>query len=173
MLWQFPLFSDLSEGDLIAIAQNSESRKYREGDILFREGDDADGLYLVLSGQLQFSVAAPDGRPSRVIGEAGPGEYVGEFSLLDGKPRSATVRANKAAEITFLSDKAFEVLLKLRPTVARGVHKKLADIVRRRTGRVISLPNDAIPTRQDLGELTLLLRKYNDRLASQASASGF
>ena len=173
MLWQFPLFSDLSEGDLIAIAQNSESRKYREGDILFRESDDADGLYLVLSGQLQFSVAAPDGRPSRVIGEAGPGEYVGEFSLLDGKPRSATVRANKATEITFLSDKAFEVLLKLRPTVARGVHKKLADIVRRRTGRVISLANDAIPTRQELGELTLLLREYNDRLASQMSASGF
>ena len=173
MLWQFPLFSDLSEGDLIAIAQNSESRKYREGDVLFREGDEADGLYLVLSGQLQFSVLTPEGGSSRLIGEAGPGEYVGEFSLLDGKPRSATVRANKATEITFLSDKAFEVLLKLRPSVARGVHKKLADIVRRRTGRIARLSNDAIPTRQDLGELTLLLREYNERVASQMSASGF
>ncbi len=158
---------------MIAIAQNSESRKYREGDILFREGDNADGLYLVLSGQLQFSVTTPDGHSSRLIGEAGPGEYVGEFSLLDGKPRSATVKANKATEVTFLSNKAFEVLLKLRPTVARGVHKKLADIVRRRIGRVITLPSEAIPTRQDLGEMTLLLREYNDRLASQMSASGF
>ena len=173
MLWQFPLFSDLSEGDLIAIAQNSEGRKYREGDILFREGDDADGLYLVLSGQLQFSVTTPDGNSSRLIGEAGPGEYIGEFSLLDGKPRSATVKASKNSEITFLSDKAFEVLLNLRPTVARGVHRKLADIVRRRTGRVIKLPADTVPTRQHLGELTLLLREYNDRLASQMSASGF
>jgi CRP-like cAMP-binding protein len=171
-LWECPLFSDLSEGDIIAIAQNSESRKFEADDELFKEGDEADGIYVVLSGQLKFSVISDNGHTRRTIGDAGPGEYVGEFSLLDGQPRSASVNATRPTETIFISAKAFAVLLNLRPSVAVGMHGKLASIVRKRTGRVITTPKN-VPTRQELGELTLILREYNNRIAAKTPPPRF
>ena len=171
-LWECPLFSDLSEGDIIAIAQNSESRRFEAEDVLFEEDDEADGIYVVLSGQLKFSITPSNGHSRRTIGEAGPGEYVGEFSLLDGQPRSASVVATRPTETIFISAKAFAVLLKLRPSVALGIHAKLASIVRKRTGRVIATPRHA-PTREQLGELTLILREYNAKIASKKPPGRF
>src|ERR1700690_1546451 len=69
-----------------------EARVLRNGEVLMRQGDSADGLYLVGSGRLQVSIVHEDGS-EEVINEVGRGEVVGEMALLTDSPRSATITA--------------------------------------------------------------------------------
>ena len=62
------------------------------GEVLLRQGDPGDDLYVVLTGCLAISIERP-GTASALIDEIGPGGVVGEMALLTGQPRSATARA--------------------------------------------------------------------------------
>jgi CRP-like cAMP-binding protein len=162
-IWRFPLFADLLEADIVAILQYSKSHTYQTGEIVFREGDPPDGLYLVLSGALRYFVTINQNK-QKTIGEVNPGEYVGEFSLLDGQPRSTTLEAILPSEVLILPAKAFETILKLRPSVALGIHRKLCEVIRRRTGRRMPEPRQPV-TFADLRDLTNILRNYNDQFS--------
>ena len=95
------------------------------GDILFREGDRGDSLYVVLHGRLRVSVSGADGA-DRVIREAGRGEHVGEFALLTGNPRSATVRAVRDTVLARLSRGSFLRLAEQYPTTMVQLTRMLA-----------------------------------------------
>jgi CRP/FNR family cyclic AMP-dependent transcriptional regulator len=73
-----------------ALARHGNARPFRPNTILITEGDAGDSLYIVLTGRLRAYASSEDGRDV-VLGEYGPGEYVGELSL-DGRPRSASVK---------------------------------------------------------------------------------
>src|SRR5262249_2837247 len=75
--------------------------------ILFRTGDPCDGCYHVIEGLLKVTVTLPS-RRERILAILGPGGFVGELSLMDGAPRSASVVAIKAAKLYFISRPAFD-----------------------------------------------------------------
>ena len=90
-------------------------------DWLFREGDAADRLFVVLSGRLQ--VVGGDGR---VLREVGPGAGLGELGLLTGSERSASVRAVRDSRLLALDAESFVRLLELDGGFALSVSRELA-----------------------------------------------
>ena len=90
-----------------ALAQRFVPRLVPGGEVVLREGEPADGLYLVRSGRLQVRRSAPD-PDDEVVGEIGRGEVVGEAALLTERARTATVVALRDSELLHLSIDAFE-----------------------------------------------------------------
>jgi CRP/FNR family cyclic AMP-dependent transcriptional regulator len=89
----------LETGRLVAALRlQGVLRHYSRGDVIFSEGDVAERLFVLERGWVLIRSAGPDGREV-VLGLRGPGEVLGELSVLDGKPRSATAVAADDAEL--------------------------------------------------------------------------
>ena len=82
--------------------------------ILFLAGDEGDGCYRVEEGLLKASVAAPNGG-ERILAILGPRSVVGELSMIDGAPRSASVTALRDSKLCFISQADFDAIAKSRP----------------------------------------------------------
>jgi CRP/FNR family transcriptional regulator, cyclic AMP receptor protein len=89
----------LETGRLVAALRlQGVLRHYSRGEVIFSEGDVAERLFVLERGWVLIRSAGPDGREV-VLGLRGPGEVLGELSVLDGKPRSATAVAADDAEL--------------------------------------------------------------------------
>lgn len=121
-----PLFASLPQAALEGLAAEVEWLDVPGGTVLFREGDPADGLFVVVTGRLK-AVAGGD----RVLAEMGRGEPVGELGLLVDEPRSATVRAMRDSLLLRLTTAAFERLVHEAPRamlpLAQIVARRLVD----------------------------------------------
>ena len=96
---------------------------------LFLAGDGGDGCYLVEEGLLKVAVASQSGG-ERILAFLGPGAIVGEMSIIDGRPRSASVVAVRQAALKFLSRAAFEEFTRSYPEVYKYLVKLLASRLR-------------------------------------------
>ncbi|HUI97791.1 MAG TPA: Crp/Fnr family transcriptional regulator [Xanthobacteraceae bacterium] len=114
---------NLSEG-LIAQARTVA---FAPDQVLFRTGDACDGCYHVIEGVLKVAVVLPSGR-ERILAILGPGGFIGELSLVDGSPRSASVIALKAAKLYFISRAKFDAFAAAHPEIYRHI----ADLLARR-----------------------------------------
>ena len=120
-LGEIPFFSKLSAIDLMAVVRTTETLEFNAGDTIFHKGDVANGLYALLNGELHIYLPATVHSPLKSLKKLAPGQYVGEFGLFDGEPRSASVEASQKSQVMFLPVAAFAALLQSEPTVARGV----------------------------------------------------
>ena len=80
-------------------------RRYEQGEVLFRQGDPSDVAIEILSGSAEVLRHAGD--DAIVLGTVHAGEFVGEMGVLDGQPRSATVRAASAVDAELIERQAF------------------------------------------------------------------
>src|SRR5215468_9270421 len=96
---------------------------------LFVAGDEGDGCYRVEEGLLKASVAATSGG-ERILAILGPGAVVGELSMIDGAPRSASVTALKDSKLSFVSRAAFEAFGRANPEIYRHLMTLLAHRLR-------------------------------------------
>jgi CRP/FNR family transcriptional regulator, cyclic AMP receptor protein len=92
---------------------------------LFVAGDEGDGCYRVEEGLLKASIAAPAGG-ERILAILGPGSVVGELSMIDGGPRSASVTALRDSKLSFVGRTAFEAFGQVRPDLYRHLATLLA-----------------------------------------------
>jgi serine/threonine protein phosphatase PrpC/CRP-like cAMP-binding protein len=92
-LMKMPLFQRLSEREILRVMQVAEVIAYQPGQVVVREGDKGDELFIVLTGRTQIA------RGDTVLNEAGPGEHFGEMALIRAMPRTATVSAVEPTEI--------------------------------------------------------------------------
>jgi CRP/FNR family transcriptional regulator, cyclic AMP receptor protein len=95
------------------------------GDILFRAGASADGCYRVEDGLLKVVMVSASGA-ERILAFLGRGDIVGELSIIDGLPRSATVMAVRDAAVSFLSRAEFEAFADKHPEVYKLLIRLLA-----------------------------------------------
>ena len=86
-LAQVPLFSELGEEELTAIANMATTRSLPPNSVVVNEGDQTNSLYVINSGKVKIYLADENGKEV-MLGISGPGEYFGEM-VLDGGPRSA------------------------------------------------------------------------------------
>src|SRR3954464_14415611 len=91
-LRKFPLFANVPDGELKAIAGMLRLKNFGRREIVCRKEETADGLYLLFSGSLQAVDIAEDGREIG-LNLIKPGSFFGELSVIDGEPRSAHVIA--------------------------------------------------------------------------------
>ncbi|MET0592155.1 MAG: cyclic nucleotide-binding domain-containing protein [Polyangiaceae bacterium] len=107
VLAKMPLFSRLSEREMLRVMQVADVRAYGPGDLVIREGDRGDELFTVLSGRVKVS------RGEAVLTTFGSGEHFGEMALIRSVPRSATIHAEGACELIVLRrGDFFEILRK-------------------------------------------------------------
>jgi NTE family protein len=109
-----PLFAGMSGGALSALADLVEWFALPGGHLLFDQGEDSDGMYLLVHGRLSASRVEASGR-QKMVGIIAAGETVGETGLLAGEPRNARVTALRDCELLFLPRGAFEQLAGREP----------------------------------------------------------
>jgi serine/threonine protein phosphatase PrpC/CRP-like cAMP-binding protein len=113
VLANMPLFSRLTERELLRVMQAVEVREYKDGDLVIREGDKGDELFIVLDGKVRVS------RGEQTLTDLGQGEHVGEMALIRSVPRSATVTAvGGAAELIAIRRADFFEILRKEHEIA-------------------------------------------------------
>jgi CRP-like cAMP-binding protein len=127
------LLRTLDHGVLCDLAERVLVAGHDPDSVVLSEGEEGDGLYLVLQGT---AIIERSGVPLATLG---PGEHVGELALLDGGPRSATVRAGHDLLTAFLPSADFVEVLDEHPTVALELLVTLAGRFRRVQERLVGL----------------------------------
>ncbi len=125
-LRRVPLFADLPQEPLEALAGRLASERFADGDTIIRQGDVGDKLYLLDRGQVEVTLSTPGGeQPLNTLHE---GDYFGEIALVMDVPRTANVRALGPVRVLALSKADFRVVLERMP----GVAQRLEPVVRER-----------------------------------------
>src|SRR4051794_18539595 len=110
LLRSLPPFSALSDAQFAAILPSIQHRKYPPRTTILRGGENADGLYVLLSGHVR--VLLEDDRGHELIAASiGPNEFFGEVGLIDGGPRAAGIQTQEACEVLFVPRKTVLELL--------------------------------------------------------------
>jgi len=135
MLAKVPLFAELGSADLRRLTKVLVPRDYQAGEVILKEGDDAVGFFVVSSGRVQ-AVKGLGGPNETVLATLGPGEFFGETALLDGYPRTASVRALEDARCLAMTRWDFIADLKGSPDVAVQVLRTLARRLRQTDARL-------------------------------------
>ena len=117
--------------------------RYREGDVLFREGDPGDFVARILDGRVAVE-KDHEGEAIR-LGELGPGDIAGEMGVIERKPRSATVRALAEVAVELIPADAFLERIAAEPETARALLFRLSEKVRTLSEEVVRLhhPHEA------------------------------
>ena len=94
-------------------------REFRKGHVLFREGEPGREMFVVQSGKVNITKTVRE--TEKILATLGPGEFFGEMSLLDGEPRSATVRAETDMRLLVILRRNFQTLLTEVPELTRNI----------------------------------------------------
>jgi CRP/FNR family transcriptional regulator, cyclic AMP receptor protein len=119
------LFEHQSEEVVRAVLAQGRIDAFGAGEVVFRQGEAGDRLYIVKSGVLEV-LAARDGADPVPVAYLGEGEVLGELALLTGSPRSATARAPERAEVLTLEKPVFFDLMATLPRFAQDLCMVLA-----------------------------------------------
>ncbi|HOX13618.1 MAG TPA: ATP-binding protein [Spirochaetales bacterium] len=122
-------FKDLSDQEILLVANACHEERHTSGDILFLEGSAADRCYIVLEGRVEVWKDYNEAKPS-LLGVHGPGHFFGELALLDELPRSATVVARENARVLFLYREDFRNLIRDHSSIALSVMVSISFMLR-------------------------------------------
>jgi NTE family protein len=134
------IFADLTDEEQTALEAELDPMPLRRGDVLMRQGQEADALYVVVSGRFEVRIA---GR-AEPIAEIGPGSPIGEIAFLAGGHRTATVTAARDSLVARLERADFERLCQRIPriwsTLTATLARRLADQTAGRVPHVHAAP---------------------------------
>src|SRR5215216_1668203 len=153
LLARIPFFTDLPEDELDRIMAQLEVVNLRSGEILFREGDAGEHMYIVVSGDLEI-LKAPNTDNELILNRVPQGEYIGEMSLITGAPRTASVRAHGDVVLLSMSRTQLMDLLQEHPHLASTMVHVLSH----------RLDNTNVSTFRDLTEKNRQLQLAFDEL---------
>jgi serine phosphatase RsbU (regulator of sigma subunit) len=153
LLARIPFFTDLPGDELDRIMAQLEIVNLKSGEILFREGDAGEHMYIVVSGDLEI-LMAPDTDNELILNRVPQGEYIGEMSLVTGAPRTASVRAHGDVVLLSMSRSQLLNLLQQHPQLANTMVNVLSH----------RLDNTNVSTFRDLTEKNRQLQKAFDEL---------
>lgn len=122
-----PLFAGVPAEGLEGIARRTVEVTFERGQVIARQGDVGSGLFVVASGSVQVV------RDGETLATLGPGEFFGELSVLDGRPRTAQVLAAEPTTCLGLATWEFEAVVREQPEVALAVMRGLAGRLRELT----------------------------------------
>lgn len=140
------LFQGVDPEAAEALAKDLDIVEFRKGDVVFTEGEPGDSLYIVLSGKVKLGRRAADGRQN-LIAIMGPSDMVGELSLFDPGPRTATGTAVTDLRLARLRKAAMRPWLTNRPEIAEQLLRVLARRLRRTNDSLADLIFTDVPGR--------------------------
>ena len=160
LLRRVPLFAALDDDDLAWIAGAGEMADFASGEVVAAEGGEGDALYVITTGELE--VVKRSRSTDVPIARLGPGEIVGEMAVLEGSPRSATIRAVRPSRIIRIGRDIVLELVRTRPSAALS-------IIRTVTGRLRSTES-LLREREKLAALGTLSAGLAHELNNPAAA---
>ncbi len=138
ILSELPFFEYFSGKELEIFSNNLSLRSFPENSVLFQEGDIGEYLFFVVTGQVEVKIQSQKSS-QLVMAKFGPGSSIGEMSLIDDYPRSATIMVSEPSELLLLSRKRLQVLCEESPTTGlkfmHGLVKTLSHRLRQANGR--------------------------------------
>ena len=138
------LFASLSDEELLQIAMVTSFRTFKRDETIILERDDSiKALYIVADGDVQVYLTGPDGRET-ILSLLSRGDFFGELSLLDGDPRSASVRAVSDCRVLVLMRQDFLKLLDAKPSLVRTLLAELSKRLRRANKQISSLSSMSV-----------------------------
>lgn len=141
-----PLFAALDDDAAAALRSSMVEQRLTKGEVLFSEGEPGEKLYLIESGKIKLGHTAADGRES-IIAVLGAGEMLGELSLFDPGPRTATAVAVTNTKVLSLGHEALLPWLVGRPDLAVSLLASLARRLRRTNEALADLVFSDVPGR--------------------------
>ena len=123
-------FADAPVDELARITGAARKRVLSRGDHLFEAGEDAESMFIVITGRVAIAIANELDKRESMVALMETGDLFGEMGLLDGGPRSAMARAIEPCEVLEIPYDPVEELLERNPKVLRGVVRMLADRLR-------------------------------------------
>ncbi len=161
-LAKITLFSDLTEEEIAAVERNARWKTYGPGEQVIDQDAESRDIYFVVSGTVRVVNYSQSGREV-TFDDLEAGNYFGELSAVDGRPRSAGVVALDNTRIASLSAERFRVVMSEHPDIALRLVEHLVFMVRTSTHRIM-----------DLSTLGAHNRIYADllRLAAKATKDG-
>jgi len=123
------IFSDLSKRELQVLSAGAREREYKPGEALCRQGDSGAGLFVILDGKVRVSQQADGGE--RDLGTFEKDAVLGEMSLLDEQPRTATITASQPTRALLIPVWDFRGALREHPDISIKLLSVLSQRLRR------------------------------------------
>jgi small-conductance mechanosensitive channel/CRP-like cAMP-binding protein len=137
------------------LASLGETRLYAEGEIILKQGEEGNELFIVWHGEVAVMLDRTDRHDSVEITRLGPGKFFGEMSVMTGEHRSATVKATKPCEMIVIGKKAFQEVLAETPSLAQQISEVLANRLEELGERAALADKRTAMSRQEQSSLLL------------------
>jgi CRP/FNR family cyclic AMP-dependent transcriptional regulator len=135
MLKNVPIFHELTNKEILEVDELLHERVYEPDEIIFEEGDQGHGVFIIISGKVRADPCHKLLKAANL--EFGPGELVGELTLFDEAPRTATVVAIERTMTVALFQAEFSSLLTKNKSIGVKVLIEIGRILSRRTRQLL------------------------------------
>jgi CRP-like cAMP-binding protein len=115
-----PLFSELSDKEVRALAQSMHEKRFEDGQEVVTQGESGIGFFVILEGAARVSVGGQERRTLKA------GDYFGELALLEGDSRSASIAADGSLRCAGMTAWHFRPFIRDHPDIAWALLKELA-----------------------------------------------
>ena len=138
LIRRVPLFSMLTEAQAQTIAESVTKQRFRRGELIVESGKKSNALFIILNGRAH--VVATDGRGREaILANLKQGDYIGEMSLIDNQPHSASVRTEVQTDVLVLGRAQFARILPENAAMTYAIMKVLVQRLRHADRKIESL----------------------------------
>jgi CRP/FNR family transcriptional regulator, cyclic AMP receptor protein len=138
LIRRVPLFSMLTSSQAEQVAEGVVKRRFRRGEIIVEQGRKSNALFILLTGRARVLTSDSRGREV-ILAMLHPGDYVGEMSLIDNEPHSATVRAEVQTDVLVLGRTEFARCLPENSSLSYAIMRGLVARLRAADRQIESL----------------------------------
>lgn len=180
LIRSIPIFTDLDEASLETILSRARKLTFRKNTVLMSEGEPGESMYVIQSGTVKIFVQDQDGNELILFLE-GPGSYIGEISLLDDAPRSASAMTLEKTEVLAISKSVFLECIGDNPELSFRIVRAMTQRLRWATDAIRSLALKNVYQRlalklielaeEEAGEKILPRKMSQQELASMIGSS--
>jgi CRP/FNR family transcriptional regulator, cyclic AMP receptor protein len=138
LIRRVPLFSMLTPSQAESVADAVIKRRFKRGELVVEQGKKSNALFIILTGRARVLTTDSRGREV-ILANLAPGDYIGEMSLIDNEPHSASVRAELQTDVLMLGRVEFARCLPENTSMAYAVMKGLVQRLRHADRKIESL----------------------------------
>ncbi len=163
-----PLFCNLSPSQLESIGSHLAFRVFEKGDVIVRQGEVADTIFIIVAGQVKVYIHDDhEGNKEVIVSTLGAGDFFGEIAMFDKEPRSANVAATERTHVQMLSFAAFQRVIEQSPDMGRRVMATLAARLRHADRQIGTLALMNISSRVSRTLLELAIMSNGHRVVGE------
>jgi len=151
------VFQDFTDEALQHMIAGVTERRFQPGQVVVREGDPGEELFLVEDGDFQVFVTQSTLGIEREVSRIGPGGYFGEIAVISGNPRLASIRSVGAGRVWVFQREQLLDLIKRSPSVALGICRRMASYLEQARQEVRAVPFVTLDRYPGLKELQTLI----------------